>query len=143
MYIFYYSQIIEEAVKMKRLKNLGRVILPMLLLMCFIFSLSACKAQKVESDDPIKNAETVKAKYMTSWENKNPKDLMSLYANDFVGYDALSPGWTYNYAYAEKMSNDSSYWSNLKIHKGSPVVSQDGIFAANLTRMDYMNEAPG
>jgi hypothetical protein len=63
---------------------------------------------------------------------------MSLYADDFDGYDSLSPVWTYNYAYAEKMNNDPNYWKSIKIHEGSAVVSQDGMFATSVYRMDFM-----
>lgn len=110
----------------------------MILLMSFVFSLSSCSTQEIETEDPIKSAETFMNKYLTYCVEERSKDIMSLFADDFVGYDSLSPGWTYNYAYAEKMNNDPNYWKSIKIHEGSAVVSQDGMFAASVSRMDFM-----
>jgi hypothetical protein len=36
------------------------------------------------------------------------------------------------------MNNDPNYWKSIKIHEGSAVVSQDGMFAASVSRMDFM-----
>jgi len=121
-----------------RSKKFASVFLQMIILMSFVFSLSSCSTTKVEPDDAVKAAETFMEKYTAVWVNEDTKNMMTMYDDDFVGYDALSPGWTYNYEYAVKMNNDPSYWASVKVHQGSFVVSQDGMFAAGVTRMDFM-----
>lgn len=119
------------------MRNRKRIIFFGILMTALLLGLSACDTEKKQPAAAVKEAEAIMDKHIAGWITEDPDVLMSTFEDDFIGFDALNPGWSYDFQYAEGKARDSSYWGSIAISEGSSFVSNDGMFGVNLSKMYF------
>lgn len=102
----------------------------------FFSVLSACNSG-TSSLAAVKETEAVLDKYYTGWYEEDGDMLSAMYADDFIGFDATAPGWSYGKEYADDMGQSASYWESVGSFTASFIVSADAGFAALVGTVTY------